>query len=581
MYQALYRVWRPQRFEDVVGQNSVIATLKNAIATDKVSHAYVFTGPRGTGKTSVAKIFAKAINCPNQVDGEPCDACDVCQAITAGALSDVIEIDAASNNGVEEVRDIRDKSRYAATQVTYKVYIIDEVHMLSTGAFNALLKTLEEPSQQVVFILATTEPHKIPATILSRVQRFDFKRITQQDIIGRLRYVLEQENITYDMQAVELIARVAQGGMRDALSLLDQTIAYDSQYVRYDNALVVSGSIAQEQLLAYSLAIYDKQTSEALTHLQSILQSGKEPSRFVEELLLFSRDLLLVNTIHHDSDLVDAALFAYKDKLPNAFLYRLIDELAKTQPLLKQTLQSDVYLEVFTLKMSSDEQGVVQVESSMDLSVIDTLKQDIIELKEKLQQNTTTLDAVPIQKKTVPTTSKSFEPNIAKIFAILAQATAVDKQRIQEDWQDILSVLPVTQRAKLNQTRILAASQNGIVVAFDPSYAFICQMVSQDETLQQALSQATQKILKHTITMECILETQWQEIRDKFIQAKQMGTLDQYINVSKLAQPVQEDSDNVTTTIIDVLSEPIKKEEPEVVVKATELFGDIVEIVEE
>ena len=214
-YQALYRVWRPQRFRDLVGQQIVSTTLKNAIITKKISHAYLFAGPRGTGKTSAAKIFAKAVNCHHQTDGEPCNKCELCQAITAGQLNDVIEIDAASNNGVEQIRDIRDKVKYAPTQADYKVYIIDEVHMLSTGAFNALLKTLEEPPANVIFILATTEPHKIPLTIISRVQRFDFRRISAKDAFERMKYILDQKKVSYQEDALWVIANAAEGGMRD------------------------------------------------------------------------------------------------------------------------------------------------------------------------------------------------------------------------------------------------------------------------------------------------------------------------------------------------------------------------------
>ena len=228
-YQALYRKWRPRTFDSVVGQEAITDTLKNAIIRNKVSHAFLFAGPRGTGKTSCAKIFAKALNCLNLQDGEPCNECENCKAADSGAMPDIIEIDAASNNGVDEIREIRDKVKYAPTQGKYKVYIIDEVHMLSIGAFNALLKTLEEPPEHVVFILATTELQKVPATIISRTQRYNFKRISKQNLVDRMKFILEQENIPYEDSALQVIAQVADGGMRDSLSILDQLLSFEKE----------------------------------------------------------------------------------------------------------------------------------------------------------------------------------------------------------------------------------------------------------------------------------------------------------------------------------------------------------------
>ena len=276
MYQALYRKYRSQTFGQLVGQQVVATTLRQAVEQGKISHAYLFSGPRGTGKTSVAKIFAKAMNCPNQKDGEPCNDCYICKAITEGSLEDVIEIDAASNNGVDEIRDIRDKSTYAPSLAKHKVYIIDEVHMLSTGAFNALLKTLEEPTENVVFILATTELHKIPATILSRVQRFEFKSIKTQDIIGHIEWILEQEGIDFEQEGVQIIARRAEGGMRDALSILDQALSLTQENrLTTDIAEEITGSISLGALDAYVAALISHDAVAALDNLNLIFDSGK------------------------------------------------------------------------------------------------------------------------------------------------------------------------------------------------------------------------------------------------------------------------------------------------------------------
>src|SRR5690625_3875697 len=278
-------MFRPQSFEDVVGQEHVTKTLRNAISKGKQSHAYIFSGPRGTGKTSIAKVFAKAINCLEHTDGEPCNECAICTGITRGTNSDVIEIDAASNNGVDEIRNIRDKVKYAPSESKFKVYIIDEVHMLTTGAFNALLKTLEEPPAHAIFILATTEPHKIPPTIISRCQRFDFKAINSGEIEDRLAFVADQQEITYEQEALAFIAQVSEGGMRDALSIMDQVIAYSNDLITLDDAVMITGGIKSEELNDWLKLIEQKDSREAFITYHRFIDEGKDPTRLIHELV--------------------------------------------------------------------------------------------------------------------------------------------------------------------------------------------------------------------------------------------------------------------------------------------------------
>ena len=283
-YQAFYRVYRPQSFREMSGQTHVKRTLQNALLASKTTHAYLFSGPRGTGKTSTAKIFAKALNCENAPAKEPCNECATCLSITEGSHTDVIEFDAASNSRVEEMRDIIEKVRFAPANARFKVYIIDEVHMLSTSAFNALLKTLEEPPEHAVFILATTEPHKLPATIISRCQRFDFKRLSTQDILERMKVVLEDINLPFEEQALKVIAQSAAGGMRDALSLLDQVVSFSDDIVRAEDALLVTGSVSQDVFYDMSQALLEKDVAKVLSLIEELIANGKEPLRLAERL---------------------------------------------------------------------------------------------------------------------------------------------------------------------------------------------------------------------------------------------------------------------------------------------------------
>ena len=518
-YQALYRKWRPQKFEDMVGQTAVTKTLKNAIIHHKTSHAYLFTGPRGTGKTSAAKIFAKAINCLNPQDGEPCNDCLLCKGITEGTIGDVIEIDAASNNGVEEIRDIRDKARYAPTQATYKVYIIDEVHMLSTGAFNALLKTLEEPPKNVIFILATTEPHKIPATIISRTQRFDFRRITNDEIIQRLRYILEQEEIVYEEEALSVIARCANGGMRDALSLLDQVISFSDDKVSFEQAIQVSGSLTDDLMIEFVRLLTQQQAQAALLQLQDLLLLGKEASRLIEEWLEFSRDLLVAK---QTGDMIgrSEAFVEFAKEVEEAFLYRFMDALNQTQQEMRFTTKPTISLEVFTIKMAQPVVAVAQQAAPTNQEYVSQLEQQLQSLQQQMSQLLQGQGVVAPKKATSTPQAKAstYKPNIGEVYKVLDAATRKDLIFIRELWGDLLQMLSTTQRALLKASEPVAASPNGFVLKFD--YEILCQRAQESVELHEDIARHCQILAQYPGNFVSVTGEQWVQIRQDYLRDK-------------------------------------------------------------
>ena len=517
-YQALYRKWRPQKFDDMVGQTAVTKTLKNAIIHHKTSHAYLFTGPRGTGKTSAAKIFAKAINCLNPQDGEPCNECLLCKGITEGKIGDVIEIDAASNNGVEEIRDIRDKARYAPTQATYKVYIIDEVHMLSTGAFNALLKTLEEPPKNVIFILATTEPHKIPATIISRTQRFDFRRITNDEIIQRLRYILEQEEIAYEEEALSVIARCANGGMRDALSLLDQVISFSDDKVSFEQAIQVSGSLTDDLMIEFVRLLTQQQAQAALLQLQDLLLLGKEASRLIEEWLEFSRDLLVAK---QTGDMIgrSEAFVEFAKEVEEAFLYRFMDALNQTQQEMRFTTKPTISLEVFTIKMAQPVVAVAQQAAPANQEYVSQLEQQLQSLQQQMSQLLQGQGVEAPKKVSTPQAKAStYKPNIGEVYKVLDAATRKDLIFIRELWGDLLQMLSTTQRALLKASEPVAASPNGFVLKFD--YEILCQRAQESVELHEDIARHCQTLAQYPGNFVSVTGEQWVQIRQDYLRDK-------------------------------------------------------------
>ena len=535
MYQALYRKYRSQTFSQLVGQEVVAKTLKQAVEQEKISHAYLFSGPRGTGKTSVAKIFAKAMNCPNQVDGEPCNNCYICQAVTEGSLEDVIEMDAASNNGVDEIREIRDKSTYAPSLARYKVYIIDEVHMLSTGAFNALLKTLEEPTQNVVFILATTELHKIPATILSRVQRFEFKSIRTQDIKVHIQTILSKENISSEPEAVEIIARRAEGGMRDALSILDQALS-----LTQGNALTtaiseeITGTISLSALDDYVAALSQQDVPKALDSLNLLFENGKSMTRFVTDLLQYLRDLLVVQTggenTHHSPVFMDNLALSQES------LFEMIRLATVSLADMKASLQPKIYAEMMTIRLAE-----IRPESALSGAVeseISALRQEVARLKQELANvGTAPKQVAPVPSRSV--TSKTvYRVDRNKVQSILQEAVEnpdLARQnliRLQNAWGEVIESLAGPDKALLVGSQPVAANEHHAILAFESN--FNAGQTMKRDNLNTMFGNILSQAAGFSPEILAISLEEWKEVRAAFSAKNKSSQADQEVEEESL-----------------------------------------------
>lgn len=493
-YTALYRKFRPTAFEDVKGQDHIVTTLKNQIKAERTSHAYLFCGTRGTGKTTIAKIFAKAVNCEHPADGSPCGECAICRAIAAGASMNVIEIDAASNNGVDSIREIVDEVTYSPAEGKYKVYIIDEVHMLSIGAFNALLKTLEEPPSYVIFILATTEVHKIPITILSRCQRYDFKRITIDTIADRIRELMDKEQVQIEEKAIRYIAKTADGSMRDALSLLDQCIAFHfGKELTYDKVLDVLGAVDTEVFSRLLRIVLDADVTGAISLLEEIVMQGRELTQFISDFTWYLRNLLLVKTADGVEDVIDvstenlARLKEEAQMVENDVIMRYIRVMSELSGQIRYASQKRILVEIALIKLCRPS---METDTS---SLVDRIRQ----LEEKLE-------------KEIPMTAVSGGGTIAYagaeksvenvVQAELPKAIPEDVKKVAGSWSAIVGEAPMPMKAYLKTAYPSLATDGSLLVVVQdglPSDYF--KEACHREELERIIADFSQKEMQVTI----------------------------------------------------------------------------------
>ena len=483
MHKALYRVYRPQIFEDVIGQEHITKTLRNQIDSDNIGHAYLFSGTRGTGKTSTAKIFARAVNCLNSVDQEPCNECEVCKDILSDNIMDVVEIDAASNNSVDDIRELRESVKYSPTKAKYKVYIIDEVHMLSQGAFNALLKTLEEPPSYVIFILATTEPHKIPATILSRCQRFDFKRVTVKDITLRMKRICTEENIEVEEKALNLIARNSQGALRDALSILDQCISFGDNKIDYKDVVELLGTVNIEQLFDLAKYIIDQNTRESLKILNEFIVWGKDIRNLINDLIDHFRNLMICK-VSNDLDEIIALpeetidkLRAQAETVNNNDLIRILNILSETQDNIRVASNPRVVAEITMMKIAQP--------------MFDESKEALIKrienLEKVIESGNITVTTVSAPTSDNANTNEISESN-KKEEVEYEQVRSEDVNMIENAWKNILKSIRADKNmpvyALLGDVKDFNVYESKLYLIFDDNYGFAKTRLSSPDTIK-------------------------------------------------------------------------------------------------
>ncbi len=496
-YTALYRKFRPERFEDVKGQEHIVTTLKNQLQAERIGHAYLFCGTRGTGKTTIAKIFARAVNCENPQAGNPCGVCDTCRGIRSGASMNVIEIDAASNNGVDNIREIVDEVSYSPAQGNYKVYIIDEVHMLSIGAFNALLKTLEEPPSYVIFILATTEVHKIPVTILSRCQRYDFRRITIDTIAGRMQELMEAEQVEAEARALRYIAKAADGSMRDALSLLDQCIAFHfGERLTYEMALDVLGAVDTSVFSKMLRMIMEKNTIGAVLLLEEIIMQGRELSQFVADFTWYLRNLLLAMSSEAAEEVIDMSA----DNLANLqeearmteapVVMRYIRIFSETSERLRYASQKRILLETMLIKLCRPE---TETEYDTLLDRIRALEKQAAE--GAFMKNSRAADLPPAGSEPAAETARE------DAAGALPAAIPEDVRRLVEGWQRVINSAQMPMKQYLREARPSLDADGRLLLVFQDGLAsdYFLRQPDNRAALQTLLSRSIGKEVEASI----------------------------------------------------------------------------------
>lgn len=559
-YTALYRKWRPLVFEDVVEQEHVVRTIKNTVKSGRVAHAYLFCGTRGTGKTTMAKIFARAINCLNPKDGDPCNECEVCRGILDESILDVVEIDAASNNSVDNVREIRGEVVYAPSQARYKVYIIDEVHMLSSGAFNALLKTLEEPPGHVVFILATTDPHKLPATILSRCQRFDFKKITPAGIAERVRVIARASGIQLDDDGALLIARLADGALRDALSILDQCIAEGNNNITYENVLDAIGIVSDDFISEIVDNIQSKNVEGLVADVEKLSASGRDILRFASDLVLYFRNLLICKLSKNPENILDMGK-QYLDKMISQSevfskeqLIGIIKELSSFETQLKYALNQRVFLEVMLISISVGSYGRNGSDNNL-ADRIANLESAVRTGNVALASSVKDGSSIPVQTKlessSSVSTGKKFDnlPPVSGSSAPKASAKGKSYNELEE-WSNVLSDLKANRRmmllSYLTSTKAVAADESTVLVVFPPAAISLKEIVSKAEHID-VLENALERRLGRRIRVKVVDE----ESLENMVQSEPSSTKNSEENpLVKLTREIS-DRLNVPLDIID------------------------------